>query len=100
MGESLEHKTICECFGSLVTAFKDDPITIADDLVAVALIPPLEDVAHQKPSELARRLAEYIRNKVLLAPSRYEDVVRVLSKHQWLGDIVRILKRTYGKFTV
>ena len=98
MADSLEYRTIFECFGSLVTAFKGDPVAIADELAAVALIPPPQDVADQKKSDLARRLAEDIRDRVKLSPSRYEDVVRVLSKHKWLEDIVRILQNTNGEF--
>ena len=97
MAESLEYRTLLECLSSLVTALKPSPASIADELAAMGLVPP-NDFTDQKTSvEQARQLASVILDRVSIAPSRYNDVVSVLSKHQWLEDIVNILRTTYRK---
>ena len=99
MSESLEYRTLLECLSSLVTALKSDPATIADDLVSRGLIPP-KDVAESTTANVdqARQLARVILDRVSLVPSRYNDVVSVLCKHQWLEDVVDIIQTTYSEF--
>ena len=99
MSESLEYRTLLECLSSLVTALKLDPASIADELAARGLVPPLKDMAEQKTNvEQARQLAGIILDRVSLVPSRYNDIMSVLSKHQWLEDIVNIIQTTFREF--
>lgn len=106
MAESPEYRTLLKCLSSLVTALKLSPASVADELTAVGLLPP-NNVTNQGTSvEQARQLATVILDRVLLVPSRYNDFLSVLSKYQWLGDIVNILQTTYhelysiGKYSV
>ena len=89
---SVEYRTILACFDKVVLAFDQSPSTIADELIAKGLFPP------QGPVD-GRRLAKLVADKVQLKSSRYRNVMDVLSKHEWLSDIVDILQVTYGKFS-
>ena len=95
MAESPEYKALLECFDSLVTALKFDPASLADELAAKGLVPP-GDVTNQRTyTEQARELAGRILDRVKLAPSRYHDVIKILSRHLWMEDFVRILEAAY-----
>ena len=90
MAESLEYKTVLSCFDKLVTALKLDPLTVANELVAEGLIPPVDG------SVDAQKLAQLLRDKIKLTPKRYYDVIKVFSRHEWLGDIVDILQEEHS----
>ena len=90
MAESLEYKTVQTCFNKLVTALKQDPQTVANDLVARSLIPPVDG------SKDAQKLAQLLLERIELSPKRYYDVVKVLSQHDWLVDIVDILQEEHS----
>ena len=95
MAESLEYRALLECFDSLVIALKSDPKSIADGLAAKSLISPREISYQRTNAEQARELADSILDRVKLAPDRYHDVVRILSRQQWMEDFVKILTTTY-----
>ena len=79
-------------------ALKSDPASIADELAARSLIPPRDVAEPRTPNvEQARQLASVILDRVSLVPSRYNDVVSVLCKHQWLEDVVGIIQTTYSE---
>ena len=90
--ENLEYKTLLACFGMLVLAFDQSPLTISNELVAKGLFPP------QNGQIDGQRLAKLVADKVLLKSSRYHDVMDVLCKYEWLCDIVDILRAKYGKY--
>ena len=85
MDDSIAYKILLACFDKLVLALKVGPITISNELVAAGLIPPPDGQIE------AQQLARSIPNIVELKPARYDDIVKVLSKHDWLKDIVGIL---------
>ena len=74
--------------GKLVLALKPDPVTISNELAAAGLIPLLDGEIE------AQRLARYIVDVVKVEPSRYVDILSILSKHDWLNDLVNILQAT------
>lgn len=83
------------CFDKLVDALKQDPVTLWNGLASLYLIPP-PDVQLPGGFEAAQVLARRILNIVKVEPTRYDDVMKVLSKHDWLRDIVKILHKAYG----
>ena len=93
MSESIQYKTLLACFNKLVDSLKQDPVTVWNELASAYLIPPPDG-----PGQLieAQQLARCILNIVRVEPTRYDDVMKVLSKHDWLRDIVKILHTTYG----
>lgn len=96
MAESPEYKALLECFDSLVTALKIDPASLADQLAAKGLVPPVEVTNQRTCAEQARELAGRILDRVKLAPSRYHDVVKIISGHQWMEDFVSILQGSHS----
>ena len=90
MAESLEYKTVLSCFDKLVTALKLDPLAVSNELVAEGLIPPASGAVD------AQKLAQLLLERVKLSPRRYYDVIKVFSRHEWLGDIVDILQKEHG----
>ena len=90
MAESLEYKTVLSCFDKLVTALKQDPLVVSNELAAKSLIPPVSGSVN------AQKLAELLLERIELSPKRYYDVVSVFSGHSWLGDIVDILQEEYS----
>ena len=95
MSDSVEYRALVTCREKLVSAFKLDPLTIADSLVAKDMVPP--SVSTTETSELARRLVDCVFTKVEICRTHYDTFITVLSQHGWLNDIVRILKSTHGK---
>ena len=92
--ENLEYKALLACFDKLVLAFDQSPLIISNELVAKGLFPP------QNGQIDGQRLAKLVTDKVLLKSSRYHDVMDVLCKHEWLCDIVDILRASYGKLKI
>ena len=88
---SIEYRTLQACFHKLVLALKQDPVSISNELATVGLIPPSDGAVD------AQQLTRSILNIVEIKPSRYENVMRVLSNHEWLKDIVGILRATYSE---
>ena len=91
MTESLEYKTVLSCFSKLVTALKLDPLAVLNELVAEGLIPPMDEVID------AQKLASLLLDIIKLSPKRYYDVVKVFSRHEWLGGIVDILQEEHSE---
>lgn len=90
MSSSIEYKTLQGCFDKLVLALTQDPVTISNELVAAGLIPPSDSVD-------AQQLAHRILGIVEVNPSRYNDVLKVLSRHDWLNDIAGILRTAHSE---
>ena len=90
MTKSLEYNAVLSCFDKFVTALKQDPLAVSNELVAEGLIPPVDG------SVDAQKLAQLLLERVQLSPKRYYDVIKVFSRHEWLGDIVDILREEQG----
>lgn len=97
MSTSLEYRTLLECFDKLVTALKSDPASVAVHLAAKGLTPADGVTDQRTKAEQARWMASEILGKVSLVPSRYDDILNVLSEHTWLRDMVKILNSTYSE---
>ena len=94
MTDSMQYKTLRACFHKLVLALKADPVAISNELVAAGLIPPPDGQIE------AQQLAQRILDVVKVVPARYDDVLTVLSKHDWLKDIVEILQTTRSEILI
>ena len=94
MAESLEYKTVLWCFDKLVTALKLDPLAVSNELVSEGLIPPVDGTVK------AQELAQLLRDAIKLSSKRYYDVIKVFSRHEWLGDMVEILQEKHGNNVV
>ena len=90
MAESSEYRTVVSCFKKLVTALKQDPVAVANELVSESLIPPADG------SIDAQKLAQLLLEKIELSPKRFYDIVKVFSRLDWLEDIVDILQTEHG----
>lgn len=100
--DTVEYKTLVQCRSKLVTAFKLDPGTIADELITRELIPPgvASDVTELTSSEQkARKLVDCVFAKVELSPkTEYDRFLSVLSQvGTWLDKVVGILNSTHSK---
>lgn len=95
MAESFVYKVLLECLDRLVTALKFDPASISDELASKGLVPPGEVTRQRTNAEQARELAGRILDRVKLAPSRYHDVVKLLSRHLRMEDFTNILQGAY-----
>ena len=91
MSDSIAYKTLLACFDRLVLALKSDPVTISNELVAVNLFPPPD--GNMEAQQLAQRILDIVK----VEPARYDDVMKVLSKHNWLRDIRKILETAYSE---
>ena len=91
MTDSIEYRTLLASFDKLAIALRQDPESILNELVSTSLIPLPDDKIDAQ--QLTRRILDFVKVK----PSRYKDVLYVLSKHDWLKDIVGILRKTYCK---
>ena len=86
MTDSIQCKAMLACFDKLVLALKADPLIIWNELAAKGLIPPPDGQIE------AQQLAQRILDLVKVEPARYDDIVNLLSKHDWLNDIIEILQ--------
>ena len=94
MADSVQYKTILTCFPKLRAALNQGTITVANELLAEGLISPSTvDVEHNIN---AQKLATLLLEKVEVAPKRYYRIVELLSKHEWLADIVEALHKIHG----
>lgn len=99
MADSLEYRTVLRCLDQLVLGFQLNLSSIAIDLAAKGLVPPMEVTDKRNDSERARDLAGKVLLSVSLNRSRYNDLLSVLSKQLCLQDVVKTLKDHYGKLS-
>ena len=88
MTDSIEYRTLLASFDKLVFALRQNPESISNKLAALGLMPLPDDKIDAQ--QLTRRILDFVK----VEPSRYNDVLKVLSKHGWLKDIVGILQTT------
>lgn len=91
MTDSIQCKALSACFDKLVLALKADPLTIWNELAAKGLFPPPD--GQIEAQQLARRILDVVK----VEPTRYDVVLNILSKYDWLKDITKILQTTFGK---
>ena len=78
--------TLLASFDKLAIVLRQE--SISNELVSAGLIPLPDDKID------AQQLTRHILDFVKVEPSRYKDVLYVLSKHDWLKGILR---KTYSK---
>ena len=93
------HQVMLRHNDKLITALSADPLGIAGILLAKGLIP--ENAAAQMqlcstPHEKANILITVIRQRVRVAPQRFQEFVGILSEQTWTKDIVEILQPFIG----
>ena len=93
------HQVMLRHNDKLITALSADPLGIAGILLAKGLIP--ENAAAQMqlcstPHEKANILVTVIRQRVRVAPQRFQEFVGILSEQTWTKDIVEILQPFIG----
>ena len=89
------HQIMLHHNDKLITVLSADPLGIAGILLAKGLIP--ENTAAQMqlrstPHEKATILVTIIRQRVKVAPQRFQEFVGILSEQAWTKDIVEILQ--------
>lgn len=94
MTDSIQCKALLACFDKLVLALKADPLTIWNELAAKGLFPPPD--GQIEAQQLARRVLDVVK----VEPSRYDVVLNILSKYDWMKDIIEILQTTFGKLII
>ena len=101
MTDSLEYQTLIQSYNKVVIGLKLDPATVAEDLIARSLIPPsvASEMAVQSvtKAEKARRLVQYLLDKVELSSDHYHSFVSAISELGWLNDLVGILNSCHSK---
>ena len=97
------HQVMLRCNDKLITALSLDPEGIAGVLLAKGLIPENTDAQVRQcstPREKATILVTTVRQRIEIAPKRFEEFLDILSKQEWTKDILEIFKSCSGKADV
>ena len=89
------YQVMLRCNDKLITAISADPQGIAGVLLAKGLIPENTEAQMQQcstPREKATILVTTIRQRIEIAPKRYQEFLHILSKQEWTKDILEILQ--------
>lgn len=97
MTESPEYKTFHRHRDDLVTALRSSVASVRDELVALDLVPPDAIDDRRTDDKQARQLVTIMVDRVKILCTRYHDIMKILSKHGWLEDVVEKLHTTYRK---
>ena len=94
-----EQKTMTKCYIQLVTALSLDILNISGHLLAKEFI--TEDV-HAKmlnkattESEKAHILATSLKDKIKVAPQRFDELLKLFSEQSSTKEILKILQSAY-----
>ena len=90
----LPHQIMLHYNDKLIIALSLDPQGIAEILLAKGLIPENTEAQMRQcstPHEKAAILVTTVRQRIKIAPKRYNEFVDILSKHEWMKDIVELL---------
>ena len=94
--DSPEWKTVLEFNDKLTTALSTDPLSVARTLVAKRFISSeiqAEMLLDSKtPRVKATILVEAVRNKIKVAPGKFEEFLHILSDQSWTKDIAEALQ--------
>ena len=99
MTESPEYKTFHRHSDDLVTVLRSSVASVRDELVAKDLVPPDAVDDRTADDKQARQLVRIMADRVKIRRTRYHDIMKILSKHGWLEDVVEKLHNTYRKYT-
>ena len=84
----------------MIKALSADPLGIAGVLLARGLIPEnIEAQMHHQsstPHEKATILVTTVRQRIEIAPKRFNEFINILSEQEWTKDILKILKSSFG----
>ena len=89
------HQVMLRCNDKLITALSADPQGIAGVLLAKGLIPENTEAQVQQcstPREKATILVTTVRQRVEIAPKRFQEFLDILSKQEWTKDIMKVLQ--------
>ena len=100
--ESVEYRTLVTCTPNLNTLISGDPLTIANDLVAVNMISPgiINEISSRQVDDRTKacKLVKCVCDHVGFNPEKYDLFISVLKRHMWLDDLVKTLNDTHGKY--
>ena len=89
------HQVMVCCNDKLITALSSDPQGIAGVLLAKGLIPENTEAQMRQcstPREKATILVATVRQRIEVAPKRFQDFIDILSKQEWTKDIMKVLQ--------
>ena len=89
------HQVMLHCNDKLITALSIDPQGIAEVLLTKGLIPENTEAQVRQcstPREKATILVTTIRQRIEVAPKRFQEFLDILSKQEWTKDILEIFK--------
>ena len=93
------HQVMLRCNDKLTTALSADPQGIAGILLAKGLIPENTEAQVRQcstPREKATILVTTVRQRIEIAPKRFQEFLDILSKQEWTKDIFEILQSCCG----
>ena len=89
------HQIMLRCNDKLVTALSADPQGIAGILLSKGLIPENTEAQVRQcstPHEKATILVTTVRQRIEIAPERFQEFLDILSKQEWTKDIMKVLR--------
>ena len=89
------HQIMLCCNDKLITSLSADPLGIAGVLLAKGLIPENTEVQMRQcstPREKATILVTTVRQRIEIAPKRFQEFLEILSQQPWTKDIMQVLK--------
>ena len=89
------HQIMLRCNDKLVTALSADPQGIAGILLTKGLIPENTEAQVRQcstPREKATILVTTVRQRIKVAPKRFQEFLNILSKQEWTKDIMKVLQ--------
>ena len=89
------HQIMLHCNDKLVTALSADPLGIAGIFLARGLISEHTEAQMQQystPHEKATILVTTVRQRIKIAPKRFQEFLDILAEQGWTKDILEILQ--------
>ena len=89
------HQVMLRYNDKLITALSADPLGIAGVLLAKGLIPENTEAQMRQcstPREKATILVTTVRQRIEIAPKRFQEFLDILSEQEWTKDIMEILQ--------
>ena len=93
------HQVMLRYNDKLITSLSLDPQGIAEVLLAKGLIPENTEAQVRQcstPREKATILVTTVRQRIKIAPKRFQEFLDILSKQEWTKDIFEILQLSSG----
>ena len=89
------HQIMLHCNHKLITSLSADPQGIAGFLLAKGLIPENTEAQMRQcstPHEKATILVTTVRQRIEIAPKRFQEFLEILAQQAWTKDIMEVLK--------